>query len=134
MNSLERTVFYYSTPYDARKVFSLQEYKQIICMWGKSCYTGNYMGLFGPSKPKRITQQEFEEVMTRLYGKFDADERVEVEKLFRSDFNEPGLESGITQAEFEAAISWLNKNQSKHVLEENDIALLEQYFAEHLKD
>jgi truncated hemoglobin YjbI len=92
------------------------------------------MGLFSASKPKRITSEEFKAVMTRLYGKFDEDERVEVEKLFRADLNEPGMESGITQIEFDSAITWLNQNTSKHVLEDDDIALLVQYFEEHLKD
>jgi len=92
------------------------------------------MGLFSANKPKRITREEFKEVMTRLYGKFDENERIEVEKLFRADLGEPGMESGITQPEFDAAIQWLNENKSKHVLEENDVALLQEYFTEHLKD
>lgn len=92
------------------------------------------MGLFTTPKPKRITQEEFKDTMSRLYGKLDEDERNEVEKLFRADLHESGVESGISESEFTAAIHWLNENKSKHVLEDNDIALVIQYFEEHLKD
>lgn len=92
------------------------------------------MGFFGDSTPKRVTQEEMREIMQNLYGKLDQVERVEVEKLFRNDLYETGIEAGISQAEFDAAIGWLRANSRKHVLEENDIALIEKYFAEHLKD
>jgi hypothetical protein len=92
------------------------------------------MGFFGPSKPKRITKQEYEQVMSRLYGKLDDAERVEVEKLFRADLDEGGVEEGITETELTAAIRWLNENKSKHVLEDDDIKLIVEYFEEHLKD
>lgn len=88
----------------------------------------------GSSKPKRITKSEYDKVMSRLYGKLDEDERVEVEKLFRADLNESGLEEGITEAEFTAAVHWLNENKSKHVLEDDDIKLIIEYFEEHLQD
>jgi hypothetical protein len=92
------------------------------------------MGLFGPSTPKRVTKEEFAEIMSRLYGKLDEDERVEVEKLFRADLHESGLEHGVTKPEFEAALEWLGQNGRKHVLEANDIALIKKYFEEHLAD
>jgi len=92
------------------------------------------MGLFSTPKPKRITVDEFKDTMSRLYGKLDAAERVEVEKLFRGDLYEAGRESGITESEFTAAVHWLNENKSKHVLEDNDIALIISYFEEHLQD
>lgn len=91
------------------------------------------MGFFS-SSPKRVTAIEMREIMQNLYGKLDEDERVEVEKLFRADLNEPGLEEGVTKIEFDAAIAWLRANPRKHVLEEDDIALVEKYFSEHLKD
>lgn len=92
------------------------------------------MGLFGNDVPKRVTGEEMKEIMSNLYGKLDEDERLEVEKLFRADLNEPGIESGITQAEFDAAMSWLEQNPRKHVLEADDIELIKKYFSEHLKD
>ncbi|MBP9843138.1 MAG: hypothetical protein KBC62_03995 [Candidatus Pacebacteria bacterium] len=92
------------------------------------------MGFFGDSTPKRVTQDEMREIMRNLYGKLDERERSEVEKLFRSDLNESGIEAGISQAEFTAAMTWLRENQKKHVLEEDDITLIEKYFTEHLKD
>ncbi|GEM_PF-1429597 len=92
------------------------------------------MGFFGNNTPKRVTVEEMREIMQNLYGKLDAEERAEVEKLFRADLTESGIEAGISQAEFTTAISWLRANQKKHVLEENDIVLIEKYFAEHLKD
>lgn len=92
------------------------------------------MGLFGPNLPKRVRKEEFKEIMSDLYGKLDEDERVEVEKLFRADLNEPGIEAGITKQEFDAAIAWLEQNRGKHVLEDDDIELIKQYFAEHLED
>lgn len=74
------------------------------------------------------------EIMSNLYGKLEADERVEVEKLFRADLFESGDEVGISQAEFAAAMQWLEENPRKHVLEENDIVLIKKYFTEHLRD
>jgi hypothetical protein len=91
-----------------------------------------YMGFFN-SAPKRVTRDEFKRIMQRLYGKLDAAERVEVEKLFRADLHESGMESGISQAEFDAAVNWLTENRSKHVLEEADIELIKEYFKEHLQ-
>lgn len=69
-----------------------------------------------------------------LYGTLDEDERIEVEKLFRADLNETGREAGITREEFAAAMQWLETNQKKHVLEDDDIALIKRYFEEHLAD
>lgn len=92
------------------------------------------MGFFGPTPPKRVTSEELKEIMQTIYGKLDEAERVEVKKLFRADLSETGIEAGISQAEFTAAIDWLRSNMRKHVLEEDDILLLEKYFSEHLKD
>ena len=92
------------------------------------------MGLFSSNLPKRVTKDEMKEIMQRLYGKLDEDERNEVEKLFRADLHELGVEAGVSQAEFDAAMQWLKENSRKHVLEDNDIALIEEYFTEHLKD
>ncbi|MCA9358240.1 hypothetical protein KC902_03190 [Candidatus Kaiserbacteria bacterium] len=92
------------------------------------------MGLFGNDLPKRVTEVEFKEIMSRLYGKLDENERVEVEKLFRADLYESGREAGITQEEFGAGITWLKNNPRKHILEETDIELITKYFEEHLKD
>jgi hypothetical protein len=72
--------------------------------------------------------------MQRLYGELDVAERVEVEKLFRADLHETGLEAGISKTEFDAAMSWLVNNRSKHVLEDSDIEVVKEYFEEHLKD
>ena len=92
------------------------------------------MGIFDPAKPKRVSQDEFKIIMEGLYGKLEEAERIEVEKLFRADLYEPGIEEGISQPEFESAIAWLKENRSKHVLEESDIAVIERYFTEHLQD
>ena len=73
-------------------------------------------------------------IMSNIYGKLDEKERTEVEKLFTPHLNETGLETGITKDEYDATISWLKANQKKHVLEDSDIAVLEQYFIPHLQD
>ncbi|MCA9354587.1 MAG: hypothetical protein KC877_03660 [Candidatus Kaiserbacteria bacterium] len=91
------------------------------------------MGFF-TKLPKRVRPEEMREIMQRLYGKLDEDERNEVEKLFRADLYEPGEESGISQTEFDAAMDWLQQNPDKHVLETDDIELIKQYFKEHLQD
>jgi len=92
------------------------------------------MGLFGPSLPKRVTTEEFKEIMNNLYGKLDENERADVEMLFRADLMESGAESGITQTEFNSAIKWLEDNKSKHVLESNDLEIIKKYFSQHLQD
>jgi hypothetical protein len=92
------------------------------------------MGFFSSNIPKRVTKEEFREIMSSLYGKLDKDERMEVEKLFRSDLLETGIEAGITQIEFDAAVHWLESNKGKYVLEDNDIELIKKYFSEHLRD
>lgn len=84
--------------------------------------------------PKRVTKEEMRKIMSNLYGKLDKEERMEVEKLFRSDMHESGIEAGITQAEFDAAMQWLEQNPKKHKLEADDIAHIKHYFAEHLRD
>ncbi len=92
------------------------------------------MGLFGNGMPKRITQEEMKEIMHRLYGRLDDKERLEVEKLFRADLNEPGDEAGISMPEFEAGMQWLRDNGDKHLLEESDIEVVRRYFEQHLVD
>ena len=61
-------------------------------------------------------------------------ERNEFEKVFRADLEESGIESGISQSEFDNSMKWLKENKSKHVLEDSDLALIEKYFTQHLKD
>ncbi len=92
------------------------------------------MGIFGPDLPKRVNKDEFKQIMEHLHGKLEEPERIEVEKLFRADLYEPGVEEGISQSEYDAAITWLKENRSKHVLEDSDIETIERYFTEHLKD
>ena len=92
------------------------------------------MGLFSPSAPKRITNEEWEEIRSNLYGKLDEKERVELEKFFRADMSEVGIESGISRAEYEAGMAWLRANVGKHEFEENDLVEIEKYFEKHLKD
>ena len=84
--------------------------------------------------PKRVTKEEWKEISHRLYGKLDDEERVELEKFFRADMEEEGIEVGITKEEFESGISWLRSNAESHELEESDLQLIEKYFQEHLKD
>lgn len=91
------------------------------------------MGFFS-STPKKVTPLEMKEIMNNLYGKLGKEERLEVEKLFRADLFEPGVEAGISQIEFNTAIKWLSENKSKHVLEDEDIEHIKKYFAEHLAD
>ena len=91
------------------------------------------MGFFS-SAPKKVAADEMREIMSNLYGKLDEDERIEVEKLFRADLAEDGLESGISQSEFDSAMNWLEENKNKHVLESDDIENIKKYFEEHLKD
>jgi hypothetical protein len=92
------------------------------------------MGFFGPSLPKRVTKEEWKEIMSNLYGKLDERERIELEKFFRADLDEPGVETGISRPEFEAGMKWLRDNMKKHELESDDLNLFEKYCEEHLKD
>lgn len=96
------------------------------------------MGLFdfffGPSKPKRITKEEWDKIRLNLYSKLDEREKIELEKFFRADLSEPGIESGISRAEFESGMAWLRSNMSKHEFEEEDLVQIEKYFGEHLRD
>ncbi|MCA9365754.1 hypothetical protein KC723_02575 [Candidatus Kaiserbacteria bacterium] len=92
------------------------------------------MGLFGPDYPKRVTKEEFEKIRINLYGKLDDKERDEFLMLFRADLNEEGIESGISQAEFDKSMNWLKSNRSKHAFEDSDLVMIEKYFAEHLRD
>lgn len=91
------------------------------------------MGLFGPNK-KKITETEFKELRTKLYNKLDMYELADVEQTFVGHLHEPGYEKGIDAQEFEEGIAWLKNNKKKHKLEDDDIALLETYAREHLKD
>ncbi len=92
------------------------------------------MGLFGPSLPKRVTREEFKQIMNNLYGKLDENERANVEMLFRADLEESGTQSGITKAEFDSAMKWLQDNKRKYVLEDNDLKVIDKYFLQHLQD
>lgn len=92
------------------------------------------MGLFGLDYPNRVTKEEFEKIRINLYGKLDERERDEFLMLFRSDLDENGIENGISQEEFNKAMNWLKENGSKHSFEDSDLAMIEKYFAEHLKD
>ncbi len=91
------------------------------------------MGFFS-SVPKRITKEEWEKIRLSLYGKLDEKERTELEKFFRADLSEKGIEDGITRPEFEAGMSWLRANPTKHVFEPNDLEQIAKYFEEHLRD
>lgn len=90
--------------------------------------------IFSSGKPKRITKNEWEEIRLNLYSKLDERERVELEKFFRADLSESGVESGISRAEFEAGMAWLRSNMKKHEFEEDDLLEIEKYFNKHLKD
>jgi len=92
-----------------------------------------HMGFFS-SKPKRVTHEEWREIFSNLYGKLEKRERDELEKFFRADLNEEGIQSGITRAEFESGMNWLRQNTSKHEFEENDLKAIEEAFEKHLKD
>jgi hypothetical protein len=92
------------------------------------------MSLFGPNIPKRITKEEWKEIIQRIYGELDEKERNELEKFFRADLYEPGTEYGITEVEFTSGMEWLRSNMDKHEFESTDLDLLEKSFAEHLKD
>ena len=61
---------------------------------------GLFDDLFGISKPKRVTKEEWKRIRSQLYGKLDKFERNELEKFFRADLFEEGSQSGITRPEF----------------------------------
>ncbi len=92
------------------------------------------MGLFGPDLPKRITKEEWVEVISNLYDELDERERIELEKFFRADLFEEGKEAGITAAEFKTGMDWLRANMGKHPFEAADLDEIEVAFAKHLKD
>ncbi len=92
------------------------------------------MGLFSANTPKRVTKEEWERITENLYGKLDERERNLLEMFFRADLFEPNSEYGITQSEFSAGMEWLRQNMRRHDFEESDLDLIEQQFAEHLKD
>ena len=72
--------------------------------------------------------------MSNLYSRLDEKERFEVEKLFRGDVQESGTDAGISQVEFDSAVTWLRENMKKHALEESDIEYLESRAEQYLKD
>ena len=92
------------------------------------------MGLFGPSRPKRVTAQEFKRIKSALYRKLDQKEWADVEQLFNGDLNEEGRYAGIDRAEAQRGLAWLRENKKKHHLEDGDIDLLEAELEKHLKD
>lgn len=92
------------------------------------------MSIFGPSYTKRVTKDEFADIMHQVYGKLDEAERVELEKFFRADLYEAGTEAGISQSEFDSGMLWLKANMKKHEFESDDLAIIEKYFTENLQD
>ncbi len=92
------------------------------------------MGFFSSDTPKRVTKEEWKEIRSNLYGKLDEREREELEKFFRADLDELGIEQGISRAEFEASMTWLKVNMKKHAFEETDLVEIAKYFEDHLKD
>jgi predicted lipase len=92
------------------------------------------MGFFSSDAPKRVTKEEWKEIRSNLYGKLDEREREELEKFFRADLDESGIEQGISRAEFDAGMTWLKANMKKHIFEEIDLDSIAQYFEENLKD
>ena len=95
---------------------------------------GLFDDLFGLSRPKRVTKQEWKKIRVNLYGKLDRIERNELEMVFRADLFEEGVQEGITRAEFESGMAWLRANMSKHHLESSDLEEIEKAFEVHLKD
>ncbi len=91
------------------------------------------MGFFS-NTPKKVTKEEWNKIRLNLYGKLDEKERIELEKFFRADLAEKGIEEGISQAEFDAGMAWLRANPSKHIFEPDDLEQISKYFAEHLRD
>lgn len=90
---------------------------------------------FGSPKPKRVTEKELEDIHNRLSAKLDKREEATLEMLFSTALNEKGkLTKGISREEYELGLNWLKDNKKKHNLEDDDIALIERYFEEHLKD
>lgn len=92
------------------------------------------MGFFSSNKPKRVTKKEWDKIRLNLYGKLEKRERDELEKFFRADLFEEGIQSGITRVEFEAGMSWLRANMKKHEFESDDLEEIEKAFEKHLQD
>jgi len=92
------------------------------------------MGFFSSNKPKRVTKEEWNKIRLSLYGKLEKRERDELEKFFRADLHEEGIQSGITRKEFEAGMAWLRDNTGKHEFESNDLEEIEKAFERHLQD
>lgn len=91
------------------------------------------MGFFSDT-PKKISKEEWEKIRLSLYGQLDEKERTELEKFFRADLSEKGLEDGISRAEFDAGMAWLRSNPKKHLFEESDLEQITKYFEDHLRD
>ncbi len=94
------------------------------------------MGFFGftDETPKRVTREEWVEIMSSLYSTLDEREKIDLEKFFRGDLFEEGKEAGITTAEFTTGLTWLREHTDRHQFEESDLAAIEQQFTKHLKD
>lgn len=94
------------------------------------------MGFFGFSgdAPKRVTKEEWVEIMENIYGELDEREKIDLEKFFRADLFEEGKEAGITAAEFAVGMTWLREHTDRHEFEASDLDLIEKQFAKHLKD
>ena len=91
------------------------------------------MGFFSDT-PKKISKEEWEKIRLSLYGQLDEKERTELEKFFRGDLSEKGLEDGISRAEFDAGMAWLRSNPKKHLFEEGDLEKITKYFEDYLRD
>lgn len=90
---------------------------------------------FGTPKPKRVTEDEMDEIRRKVSTKFDKHEEHDLDMIFSSALKEKGrLTEGISREEFELSRDWLKENPDKHSLEDDDIVLVERYFEQHLKD
>ncbi len=93
------------------------------------------MGLFGPTPPPRVTQEEFRnKVMSQLYVHgFSQKERAEVEKIARADlFEEKEADKGIDVKEIERMVEWLKANTGRHLLSAEKIDSLEKVLRSYL--
>ncbi len=89
------------------------------------------LDLFGSSK-KSVSDNEFSDVRSRLYGKGFSDTQInDVKKIFRGDMAE-STESGIDTAEIKKGIEWMKKNMGSHSLSAEKIGILEKELNEEL--
>jgi hypothetical protein len=91
------------------------------------------MSLFSTPR-KRVTKEEFRDIINRLASKLDQQERVDIEHTFYASLYESGTSSGISAEEATLGLTWLRDNIGKHSLEAEDIDALEAELTEALKD